>query len=87
MSEAGKKRSLETKILIQLRLMNLQDSTSRLSNTRTFHSPCGMSEDKIRSDLFGGIVSLYFDIQPSSRNSRLILLSSQTSKTPRVSSS
>jgi hypothetical protein len=34
----------------------LQDSTLRLSSTRTFPSPCGTSEDKTRSDLSGGTV-------------------------------
>lgn len=37
-----------------------QVSTSRLSNTRTFRSPCGMSEDKTRFDLCGGIVCIIF---------------------------
>ena len=34
---------------------------SKLSNTRTFPSPSGMSEDKTRLDLFGDTVSLNLD--------------------------
>jgi hypothetical protein len=37
---------------------------TRLLNTRTFHSQCGMLEARIRFVPFGGIVSHYLDQSP-----------------------
>lgn len=39
-------------------MAHFQASTLKLSNTKTFHSQCGMSVDKTRSDRCGDIVGV-----------------------------